>query len=331
MLKTIPGTKDFLADEFGNIYSPDGLKRNTYTNGDGYVTASVKTEDDVWITFGVHRLVALAFLSNFVTESRTFVNHRDCDVKNNHVTNLEWVTCYENNVHLVVMTNTSSYPSVIALFNGVPKERYCNTIDAGEVYGLTPLQIWDSIKDGCCYDGWQFVFNSQKSVVLKEFKNQYVVKRDKIGRFVQKQIKMMDVNNGNILVFTSVTEAAKYFNTNTSHITTSLEKQGIVKLFRKQYRVAYNDVEFQEVSKVAIEEACERGRKKVVACKLGFNKLFVYASASDFIRDNQLSKKAVSITLKKDSFRKINGWLFCYATSKNVEKIKTLISVPALV
>lgn len=34
---------------------------------------------------------------------------------------------------------------------------------------------------------------------------------------------------------------------------------------------------------------------------------------------------------KKDSFRKINGWLFCYATSKNVEKIKTLISVPALV
>ena len=55
MLKTIPGTKDFLADEFGNIYSPDGLKRNTYTNGDGYVTASVKTEDDVWITFGVHR------------------------------------------------------------------------------------------------------------------------------------------------------------------------------------------------------------------------------------------------------------------------------------
>lgn len=55
VLKTIPGTKDFLADEFGNIYSPDGLKRNTYTNGDGYVTASVKTEDDVWITFGVHR------------------------------------------------------------------------------------------------------------------------------------------------------------------------------------------------------------------------------------------------------------------------------------
>lgn len=331
VLKIIPGTKGFLADEFGNIYNPNGSKRNTYTNGDGYVTTAVKTEDGVWTTFGVHRLVALAFLSDSITESRIFVNHRDCDVKNNNVTNLEWVTSHENNVHVVIMTNTSSYPSVIALFNNIPKEQHCNASAAGGAHDLTPLQVWDSIKDNCSYDGWRFVFNSHKNVVLKEFKNQQVFKRDQAGRFIQKQIKMLDVNNGNIIIFSSVTEAAKSFNTNTAHITTSLEKPGMVKLFRKQYRVVYGDNDFQEVSKEAVEEAQGRGRKKVVACKLGLNKLFVYASASDFIRDNKLSKKAVSTILKKDSFRELNGWVFCYSVSKNFERIKTIINVPAFV
>jgi len=51
--------------------------------------------------------------------------------------------------------------------------------------------------------------------------------------------------------------------------------------------------------------------------------------ASTFNKRKKYVLKTIPGT--KDSFRKINGWLFCYATSKNVEKIKTLISVPALV
>lgn len=331
VLKLIPGTKDFLADERGNIYSPDGSKRTTYANGDGYTTASVKTDKGVWVTFGVHRLTALAFLNDSMTESRVFVNHRDGDVKNNNVANLEWVTAYENNIHVVVMNNKCVYPSVIGLFNDVPKEQYFNASVAGSAHDLTALQVWDSIKDGLCYNGWRFIFNSQKSLVLTEFKNQYLVKRDHGGRFIQQQVKMMDVNNGNIIIFPSVTEAAEHFNTTTSHIALSLEKIGIVKLFRKQYRVVYGDNDFQEVSKEAIDVARGRGRKEVIACNLSLKKLFVYGSASDFMRDNQLSKKAVSTILKKDSFRELNGWVFCYAVSKNIQRLKNLISVPAFV
>lgn len=45
----------------------------------------------------VHRLVASAFLE--ADNERTYVNHKDGDVRNNHVSNLEWCTAAENSAH----------------------------------------------------------------------------------------------------------------------------------------------------------------------------------------------------------------------------------------
>lgn len=47
-----------------------------------------------------HRLVAAAFLDEAAPE-KFQINHIDGDKENNHYTNLEWVTCGENNRHAV--------------------------------------------------------------------------------------------------------------------------------------------------------------------------------------------------------------------------------------
>lgn len=46
----------------------------------------------------IHRLVALAFVSGR-TDERNEVNHIDCNKKNNHADNLEWVNSSENKFH----------------------------------------------------------------------------------------------------------------------------------------------------------------------------------------------------------------------------------------
>jgi hypothetical protein len=48
-------------------------------------------------TKSVHRLVAIAFISN--TLNKPVINHIDCNPANNNVSNLEWATELENQMH----------------------------------------------------------------------------------------------------------------------------------------------------------------------------------------------------------------------------------------
>ena len=71
------------------------ILRQVPDNRRGYMTVSLGASPRK--TFLVHRLVALAFIPN--PERKPQVNHKDGNRINNNLSNLEWVTNKENNLH----------------------------------------------------------------------------------------------------------------------------------------------------------------------------------------------------------------------------------------
>jgi hypothetical protein len=66
------------------------------THNQGYLRV-VLSHGQINKGFLVHRLIAMVFLPN--PENKPMVNHKDGNKKNNHVTNLEWCTRKENELH----------------------------------------------------------------------------------------------------------------------------------------------------------------------------------------------------------------------------------------
>lgn len=84
----------YLISNYGRVYS---LQKNRFlkenNNGNDYLTIILKTKG-ISQKFYIHRLVALHFIKN--KYKKPFINHIDCNPKNNNVLNLEWVTNEEN-------------------------------------------------------------------------------------------------------------------------------------------------------------------------------------------------------------------------------------------
>ena len=95
MLKGIPNLEGkYAASDDGHIWSYK-LNRFLLESKDpsGYLCVHIITDKDRLIR--VHRLVALAYLSN--TEKKETVDHIDRNILNNQVVNLRWATVSEQN------------------------------------------------------------------------------------------------------------------------------------------------------------------------------------------------------------------------------------------
>lgn len=93
--KPIKDFENYSVSTFGNIKNNITDKILKLNIKDGYSGVCLKNKERK--SFKVHRLVALAFIDN--PENKSDVNHKDKNKINNNVSNLEWMTRKENNIH----------------------------------------------------------------------------------------------------------------------------------------------------------------------------------------------------------------------------------------
>jgi hypothetical protein len=86
-------TTGYFVSSLGRFKNKKGVIMENYKpHHSGYIYLRVNIKK-----YSLHRLVALAFIEN--PNNKPFVNHIDGNKTNNNVSNLEWTTCSENNLH----------------------------------------------------------------------------------------------------------------------------------------------------------------------------------------------------------------------------------------
>lgn len=323
----IPGSKGFLITPNGDVFDPEGRIRKTYRNGDGYVTVTIKLLNDRWVTFGVHRLVALTFLKDKTDETNE-VNHRDCDLENVNVENLEWVTASQNNIHSEIMKDNPSEPTVYSSINGVPVKLFLNAKEASIEYNCSPLDVWDSIKKDISVNGVKFHHRGIKEPLPSNLRHDRTKNLRNKGTEPCKAIKLLDTETGDVTEFKSFLEAGKAFNVGSSHIYQSLVKPGKINLFRKRYLVQYKELDFPNIPSDKLKEAKLRGLRKVIAINLLNKTVSMFESATSFYKYANLSKKTVTTLLRKNRIKNTNNWIFLYYSEENLNVLKGYISNP---
>lgn len=100
-MKPVVGYEEYFSvTKDGKIYSHRSnkfLKQTTTKTGYLTVSSRIGGRNGKAILIRVHRAVAEAFIPN--PYDKPFVNHIDCNKKNNNVNNLEWCTAKENVRH----------------------------------------------------------------------------------------------------------------------------------------------------------------------------------------------------------------------------------------
>jgi hypothetical protein len=103
--------KQFLIYENGDLINlKTNKKLKAFDNGVGYLRVGIYVGDNKHKPVYIHRLIAQNFIPN--PENKIEVNHIDGNTKNNNISNLEWATKSENQLHAYKIGLNKPSPSM---------------------------------------------------------------------------------------------------------------------------------------------------------------------------------------------------------------------------
>lgn len=320
-LKPIPFSPSFFASWDGRIFDRDLKERTQYENGDGYKTASVLIAENTWRTFTVQRLIALAHKP--IENPEDFVvNHRDLDKSNNWVNNLEWLTVEQNNLHAALFRENPKKPVVYIEKDGHYVYGY-NVINACAVIGCSPLDLWDAVLLNNRINGFKVVVITNKTRIPKELR---VSLRGVTP--VVRPLRCLNILTEEVFRFNSVNDAGRYFKVGAEHVSISVMKDDKFSLFKGKYVIVREDDEFPDFDKEELLSRLGSTGFPVLIYDQATDRYEIHQSASRFIKEKKLSKKAVTTRLKNNKVGPVNGFYFAYYRTPNKEHLFEVIGRP---
>jgi len=136
-------TKEYFISSLGRFKNRKGIIMKDYKpHHSGYIYLRVNIQK-----YALHRLVAQTFIPNL--ENKPFVNHIDGNKINNSVSNLEWVTCSENNMHNHKIGLTKGHTRKIIQYDLKMNEikNFDRILDASKELNISLSCIKDVLKE----------------------------------------------------------------------------------------------------------------------------------------------------------------------------------------
>lgn len=150
-------TSGYFVSSLGRFKNKKGVIMENYKpHHSGYIYLRVNIKK-----YALHRLVALAFIENH--NNKPFVNHIDGNKTNNIVSNLEWATCSENNLHNYKIGLNKGHKRKIIQYD----------------LNMNKIKIFETIKEAS--NELNICYSSIKAVLYK--------KQNKAGNFIFKYLE----------------------------------------------------------------------------------------------------------------------------------------------
>ena len=136
----IIGKNNYYLSTKGSFKNDKNVIKNDHKYLSGYKRVCVNSKN-----YLLHRLVALTFLEN--PENKEFVNHIDGNKLNNQLTNLEWATCLENNMHTIQTGLSNSTKIVIQYDKNMNKlNEFYSIVECSEFLNISASCISDNCR-----------------------------------------------------------------------------------------------------------------------------------------------------------------------------------------